>query len=155
MQPVNQQPATVTAVALKLPPFWPTDPTIWFAQVEAQFSIQNITQQKTRFHYVIAALDPEVAVEVRDLVLHPPNDVPYNKLRSELIKRMEASEQRRLQQLLTAEELEDRKPTQLLQHMQQLLGDSGPHQIVPSSVSCLFSTSLQTFGWFWHPPPLD
>ena len=109
-------------------------------------------QQNTRFHYVIAALDPEVAAEVRDLLLHPPKDAPYDKPRSELIKRMEASEQRRLQQLLTAEELGDRKPTQLLRRMQQLLGDSGPApdssfvhklflQCLPSNVQMVLASS--------------
>ena len=94
--------------------------------MEAQFATRNITQQKTWFHYVIAALDPKVAAEVHSLVLHPPEDALYDKLRSELIKRTKASEQRRLQELLTAEELGNRKLTQLLWHMQQLLGDSGP-----------------------------
>ena len=107
-------PATIAAVHLKLPPFWPADLAIWFTQVESQFATRNITQLKTRFHYVIAALDPEVAAKVRDLVLHLPEDAPHDKLRSELIKRTEALEQRRLQQLLTAKELDDRKLTQLL-----------------------------------------
>ena len=31
---------TVTSVALQLPPFWPEQPTIWFAQTEAQFAIK-------------------------------------------------------------------------------------------------------------------
>ena len=47
---------------------------------------------------MIAALNPEVAAEVRNLVLHPPEDTPYDHLRLQLIKQTEASEQRRLQQ---------------------------------------------------------
>ena len=71
-------------------------------------------QQRTRFDHVIAVLAMEVATEVRDLILNPPDDAPYDLLKATLIKRTEASEQRKLQQLLTAEELGDRKPSQLL-----------------------------------------
>ncbi|XP_040066215.1 uncharacterized protein LOC115321369, partial [Ixodes scapularis] len=62
----------------------------------------------------------------RDLILSPPDDQPFDKLRSELIKRSSASEQRRLQQLITSEELGDRTPSQLLRRLQQLVGDRLP-----------------------------
>ena len=116
-------PPTLAAVSIKLPPFWPTDPTVWFLQIEAQFNTRGITSQQTRFDYVIASLSPEVACEVRDLLIKPPENRPYETLKAELIKRTTASEQRKLQQLLVGEELGDRKPTQLHRRMQQLLGD--------------------------------
>jgi hypothetical protein len=60
---------TTNAVAVKIPPFWPCDPELWFAQVEAQFKEKNITSQGTKCAHVVAALSPEAATEVRDSLL--------------------------------------------------------------------------------------
>lgn len=116
-------PSRVEAYALKIPPYWPADPQIWFAQVEAQFAARGITAQRTMYYHIVGSLSTEVAMEIRDLLLKPLDENPYDTLKQKLIERTAASEQRRLRELFTAEELGDRKPTQLLRRMQLLLGD--------------------------------
>ena len=72
---------------------------------------------------VVAALAPYYATEVRDLLLEPPEEEPYTKLKDALIARTQKSEQMGLRELLSNEELGDQEPSKLLRRMQQLLGD--------------------------------
>ena len=86
------QPSVQAAVSLKLRSFWSNDPTLWFAQVEAQFLIRNITTQEARFACIIGSLQPEVAQEVRDILISPPSKDCNTQLKAKLIRRTSTSE---------------------------------------------------------------
>lgn len=109
-------------VAVKLPPFWADSPEVWFAQVEAQFSLARITQDRTRYDYVVAHLDARYANEVRDILANPPTDNLYEHLKTALIRRLSLSEEQKIRQLQSAE-LAERKPSQLLRHLRALAGN--------------------------------
>ncbi|XP_064478267.1 uncharacterized protein LOC135391764 [Ornithodoros turicata] len=117
-------PSVEETLSLRLPPYWAHDPQLWFAQADAQFCARNISSQITKYGYVLGALPADTAAEIRDIILQPPLDEPYDTLKTELIARTTMSSQRRLQQLLTNEELGDHKPTQLLRRMRALAGDA-------------------------------
>jgi hypothetical protein len=110
----------ICKVGVRVPPFWPEEPEIWFSQIEGQFMIAGITNDLTKFHYVISQLDRQFSKEVKDIITNPPATDKYPKLKSELISRLSDTNERQIQQLLHHEELGDRKPSQFLRHLQGL-----------------------------------
>ncbi|BHF70466.1 hypothetical protein SprV_0301351700 [Sparganum proliferum] len=110
-------------VVVKLPTFWPRNFELWIARCEAEFEAGNITRQETMFNHLQRCLPDDYAEELCDLLIHRPLEQPYDKLKEALVKRVAMTEERRLRQLLTGEELGDRKPSQLLRRMQQLVGE--------------------------------
>lgn len=76
-------PPSVSTVTVKILPFCPANPEVWFAQVEAQFTIHCITNQRATFDHVVTALAPEVTTKIRDLLNQPPAEAPYDNLRAQ------------------------------------------------------------------------
>lgn len=113
-------------VSVKLPPFWAEKPSLWFAQADSQFTISGITNEDTKFHYIVSQLDTRFAAEVEDLIINPPAEDKYKTLKAKLIERLSATEEQRVRQLLNDEELGDRKPSQFLRHLQSLAGSAFP-----------------------------
>ncbi|KOC58988.1 hypothetical protein WH47_00813 [Habropoda laboriosa] len=105
-------------------PFWPEEPGVRFNQLEAQFMLNGLTADDTKFYYVMAQLDPKYAREVQDIFNDPPETGKYEKLKTELIRRLSASQSQRIRQLLEQEEIGDRKPSQFLRRMRDLAGSS-------------------------------
>ena len=65
--------AEAQAVSVKLPTFWTQQPEVWFLQVEAQFGIRKITDDITKFYYIVLALDQATSNRVLDVLVSPPS----------------------------------------------------------------------------------
>ena len=115
--------SAVYRVSVRLPPFWPDGPAVWFTQAESQFELAAITRQRTKFSYVVSQLNQQQATEVEDIIISPPELEPYDRLKAELVRRLSTSRKQRVRQLLSHEEMSDRKPTQFLRHLKSLAPD--------------------------------
>ena len=112
--------ANISAVTLKLPAFFRPHPELWLTQAESQFQARGITQDDTKYCHITAALSPDVAMEVWDVIGNPPAAGKYQALKDALISRTAATEREKIQQLLSNETLGDQRPSKLLPRMQQL-----------------------------------
>ena len=117
---------TEHAVSLKLPTFWTSQPRVWFAQAEAQFAIQRITADETKYYYILSALDQGTAARLLDLISHPPAEDKYQALKSRLLDTFGLSKGERASRLLHIRPLGDSKPSALMDEMLALLGDHPP-----------------------------
>lgn len=113
----------VNKIGIKIGPFWKRDPTLWFAQLEAQFTLAGITREDTRYYHVLASIDSEILACCSDIIRDPPDDGKYTKIKERITQEYSTSEQNRMQQLLRGCELGDRKPSQLLREMKELARD--------------------------------
>ncbi|XP_063828980.1 uncharacterized protein LOC135078312 [Ostrinia nubilalis] len=134
----------ILKVSVRVPPFWPEEPALWFAQVESQFVLSGITKDDTKFYYLVAQLDHQYAIEVKDIITNPPPTDKYERLKSELIKRLSASQEKRIKQLLMHEELGDRKPSQFLRHLSGLAGPSVSSDFLLTLWSSRLPQNIQT-----------
>lgn len=150
---VQESAAPITSVesvkTVKIPPFWRSDPALWFAQVEAQFHTTNTRSDSTKYFTVIAALDCTVLQQVSDLIAAPPAERKYESLKTQLIAAFSDSKEKQFRQLLTELELGDQRPTQLLRHMKTLADGQVNNDLLrtlwlqrrPTSVQLVLSVS--------------
>jgi hypothetical protein len=75
---------TINLAGIRVPPFWAEKPAVWFAQFEGEFALSNITQEATKFYYVIPQLDNKYAAEVEDVITNPLPPVHPQAVMTEL-----------------------------------------------------------------------
>lgn len=138
----------INKIALKIPPFWSDEPDLWFAQLEGQFVLAGITQDSTKYAYVLAHLETKQAKEVKDIVTKPPAINRYENLKKALIQRLSVPQEQQIQQVIEQEEIGDRRPSQFLRHLQALANGAIPETLLriiwmgrlPSQLQAILAT---------------
>ncbi|XP_017878373.1 uncharacterized protein LOC108623971 [Ceratina calcarata] len=112
---------------------------IWFWKIEAVFRIAGITDQKVMADAVIACLDQEVMLIVKDLVRKPPRVKPYQKLKNRIMRSCTTAAKTRLDKILEVRHDEHFKPSQMLREM-HMINDGTLNE---SDIRTLFMQHMQ------------
>ena len=104
-------------VSLKLPQFWADESKIWFAQVEGQFALKNVTSETHKYHPVLASLKNEIAITLTDFFEKVPAENPYTALKLRLLKKYTYTDLEKAEMVPSMPGLGDRKPSSLLDSM--------------------------------------
>ena len=104
----------------KLPDFWTASPAAWFGVAEAQFLLRGVNVQRDRFSLVVAVLPESSARRVAHLLANP-GDNCYDELRAALVTAHQLTSYQKAEKLLSSEPLGDRRPSELLSEMLELV----------------------------------
>ncbi|XP_015437428.1 PREDICTED: uncharacterized protein LOC107192636, partial [Dufourea novaeangliae] len=140
----EDDPQETNAVSLRISKFWPDRPALWFALLEGQFALRGITQDATCYGHVLEQLDAKTAAEVEDILINPPENGKFEKLKQELIARFSHSKEKRIRKLLEHEEIGDRIPSQFLRHLKTLAEADVPEDLLKTIWKNRLPTSVQT-----------
>lgn len=133
----------VNKISIRTPPFCKDRPALWFASLEAQFFINKITSQTTKFNYAVSLLDTNCTREVEDIIISPPGHTPYQILKDAIISRFSESYEEKIRRLLEKELMGDRKPSSFLRHLKSLAGPNFPDDLLKSIWSSRLPRHLQ------------
>ena len=83
-----------------------------------------MTSDQAKFSFALAHIDATNAGEIADLISNPPDKDRYETMRTEMVRRLNATRSNKMQQLLEREEMGDRTPSQFLRGMRTLASES-------------------------------
>ena len=105
----------------KMPPFIRNDPGLWFLQVERTLRLARIVTDETKADTVVAALDSDAIVIIRDILLiEPPPANQYGLTKERFINAFATSAESKLRRLLKGQVLDDGKASLLLSRLRNL-----------------------------------
>ncbi|BHF85649.1 hypothetical protein SprV_1002882100 [Sparganum proliferum] len=119
----NDPTTSLSGLVSSLPDFWQHAPELYFFRIEATFHSAKITRETDKYYNLVEVLPPTILSQVQTLLRDPPSDVPYTKLKAELLHLTSVSDRQRYHALVKEEALGDRKPSELLRCMRSLVGN--------------------------------
>uniref|UniRef100_A0A5S6QIF2 Retrotransposon gag domain-containing protein n=1 Tax=Trichuris muris TaxID=70415 RepID=A0A5S6QIF2_TRIMR len=117
-------PTTLTTISttISVPTFNSADPELWFVRLDLFFAQQNVSDEATKLQLAFTGMSDEVLASFRDFIFNATKEAkPFTAFKQLCLKRLTDSKERRIHQALHAEELGDRKPSEFLRYLQQLL----------------------------------
>ena len=119
--PTPDEGPEVNAVAMQRPPpFQKENPVVWFGLLEAAMNLSKLTNDVTKYYYVISSLDPSTANLIADIIMSPPPVDKYKTVNVRLMKLFGQSEKTRAQESLRTCRMGDEKPSHFLQRLRGL-----------------------------------
>ena len=111
------QHAPVNRVTMKPPPFYRTNPTVWFRQMESQFVLAGITNDTTKYHHILAAIPEDVAINL------PMEIEDYSSLKDSITQVYQKSKTELIEEALGTISLDGQKPSVRLLRIQRKLSE--------------------------------
>ncbi|KAF6210590.1 hypothetical protein GE061_013696 [Apolygus lucorum] len=130
----------IARISIKIPPLWRRNVKVWRLQVDAQFASSPVTQELTKYNYVLASLDGDVAELISDLLLKPLSNTPYTDLMIRLQTEFEISEGRKGKELV---DLGRQNPIQEDEPAEKKTR-SGPDRLQPTGGSSWLAAGCRT-----------
>ena len=119
-----ENPATSSLISVKAPQFSDSSAVGWFAVLEAQFILRNITQTATKFYNALAALPPHLVTNMPPEVIESAN---YDILKKTVIESYEQTKPELFERLSQKTTMTGR-PSQYLRELQILSTKAGIDQ---------------------------
>ena len=97
------------------------DVRVWFAQLESYFAANDISSEHRQQHITFSAFKASLISTIKNIITKPPPGSTYERVKHEVLLRTSLSAEKRFQTLVNDEHLGDRKPSQLLRCMRELV----------------------------------
>lgn len=121
----DEPKAEVNAVAVKIPDFIRQRPDLWFLQVDAQFRLAKITQDRTKFDYLVAKLPEDVLIKCEDVIREDFKENSYPLLVKALKTRFGLSKAQRLSSIMDDISFDSsQSPSSFFRDLVSLAGDT-------------------------------